>query len=213
MAEMTTVLPRPQAGAEGSAPERPPFPIPEEAKRLAGTVTLRDGAIVGVRAIRSDDVARLRAFHARLSERTIRLRYFGPQPELSTGRLNRLVNVNYASRMALVATIGTGGDEQIIAVVRYERVGPETAEVAFVVEDGWQRHGVASALFGRLVGYARARGFTTLLAITLPDNMPMRGLLHNAGYPVTARYVDGCLELYLDIARPAAAGSDGGAHA
>jgi GNAT superfamily N-acetyltransferase len=165
---------------------------------------LRDGTSVGVRPIRPDDDGRLRAFHARLSPQSIHRRFFASLPSLPPAQAERFTHVDYEGRMALVATAGAGAGEAIIAVVRYERVGPETAEVAFVVEDRWQHRGIAGALFARLAEYARARGFTALVAVTLVDNLPMRAVLSHAGYPHTVRYVDGCVEVRLDIgARPA----------
>ena len=171
---------------------------------LASSLRLRDGTSVGVRPIRPDDDERLRAFHARLSPQSIHRRFFASLPALPPAQAERFTHVDYAGRMALVATTGAGAEEAIIAVVRYEQIAPRTAEVAFVVEDRWQNRGIAGALFARLADYARAHGFTSLLAITLVDNLPMRALLSHAGYPHTVRYADGCVEVHLDIGmRPA----------
>ena len=55
--------------------------------------------------------------------------------------------MDYVDRMALVATRGEGEAEEILAVVRYDRTaGEREAEVAFVVQDAWQGHGIATAL-------------------------------------------------------------------
>jgi GNAT superfamily N-acetyltransferase len=165
---------------------------------------LRDGTSVGVRPIRPDDDERLRAFHARLSPESIYRRFFASLPSLPLAQAERFTHVDYEGRMALVATTGSGADQAIIAVVRYEQIAAQCAEVAFVVEDRWQHRGIAGALIARLVDYARARGFTSLVAIALVDNLPMRALLSHAGYPHTARYADGCVEVHLDISvRPA----------
>ena len=194
--------------AEGEM-QRPAWGLPADAARLDGPLPVRDGPAVRMRAIRPDDTERLRAFHARLSAETIELRYFHAVPVLPPDQVEHLTHVDYQNRMALAATVGAdgaddaeGADESIIAVVRYERTGPEEAEVAFVVEDRWQHHGIASALFARLVEYARARGFTTLVAEVLASNLPMRALLRHAGFPYTVRYDVGCVEMRLDISTP-----------
>ena len=174
--------------------------VPDAAAHLAGDLALRDGTTVHVRPIRPDDAPALRAFHARLSPDTIELRYFGLVPVLSDQQIHHLTCLDYENRMALIATIGAAASEQLVAVVRYERIGREAAEVAFVVEDRWQRHGIASALFQRLVGYARDRGFRTMVAEVMADNTPMRALLRHAGYPCTMTYADGAVEFRLDIA-------------
>jgi GNAT superfamily N-acetyltransferase len=179
-----------------------PLRVPEEAARLEGVLILRNGAMVRVRPIRADDTDRLRAFHTRLSVDTIVFRYFRSVPVLHEEEAEHLTHVDYQSRMALVAITGGGDDEQVIAVVRYERVAPQTAEVAFVVEDCWQGLGIGAALFLKLAQYARGLGFTTFVAEVMASNMRMRNLFSHSGFPSTASYADGCVEVRLDISQP-----------
>ena len=172
---------------------------------LSGPLTLCDGVVVAVRPIQPDDTQRLIAFHARLSPDTITFRYFGPVPVLSPERAAQLTHVDYEHRMALVAMTGCGEDQQIIAVVRYERIDPTTAEVAFVVEDPWQGHGIATQLLYRLATYAHGRGFSKFVAEIMNTNYRMREVVRFAGFPFTTRYEDGCVEMRLDITAPASA--------
>ena len=172
---------------------------------LSGPLTLRDGVVVAVRPIHPDDTSRLLAFHARLSQDTITYRYFGPVPVLSPERAAQLTHVDYEHRMALVALTGCGEDEQIIAVVRYERIDPTTAEVAFVVEDPWQGHGIATQLLYRLAMYAHGRGFSTFVAEIMNSNYRMREVVRCAGFPFSTRYEDGYVEMRLDITAPPSA--------
>ena len=93
-------------------------------------ILLADGATVGVRAIREDDAAALRAFHAALSPESIVLRFFGPHPRLSDSEVERFTHVDGVDRVALVVEGETG----IVAVARFDRSpGGDEAEVAFVV--------------------------------------------------------------------------------
>lgn len=173
--------------------------MPEAAERLAGTLRLRDGAVVGVRALRPDDRQRLQALHGRLSFDTIVFRFFRALPRLNDETARHLSHLDYDSRMALAATLGEGDDEQLLAVVRYERIGPQSAEVAFVVEDAWQGRGIATALLHLLARYARAHGFTSLVAITMGTNARMLDVLRRCGFPATTRYDSGDIEVRLDI--------------
>jgi RimJ/RimL family protein N-acetyltransferase len=168
-------------------------------------VPLRYGGIVLVRPIRPDDTEHLQAFHARLSPESIAFRYFHPVPVLSPEWVQRLTHIDYENRMALVATIGGGADEQIIAVVRYERTDPTTAEVAFLVEDRWQGHGIATQLLYRLAAYAVRRGLTTFVAEIMSTNTAMRDVVRLAGFPFTTRYETGCVEMRMDISNPPSA--------
>jgi RimJ/RimL family protein N-acetyltransferase len=183
-------------------PDAPSCPVPSEASQLGGPLTLRDGTVVHMRPIQAEDVDRLIAFHGRLSAEAIAYRYFSPVPRLSPARATWLTHVNYENRMALVATTGQDDDEQIIGVVRYERIGADTAEVAFLVEDRWQGHGIATQLLYRLAEYGRRHGFVRFLAEMMSTNNRMRAVIRGAGFPFTTTYQNGVIDAILDITRP-----------
>jgi RimJ/RimL family protein N-acetyltransferase len=173
--------------------------LPLAITQLEGTLELRDGSSVCMRAIRADDIERLRTFHRQLSPESIIFRFFHYVPELSPEEAERFTHVDYAHRMALVATTGKGEQESILGVVRYEHLKPATAEVAFVVEDHWQGHGIATALLHRLADYAREQDYTTFVAFTMGNNTRMIDVLRNSGFPFTTKYAAGEVEIDLDI--------------
>lgn len=189
------------APISGQAARNPPSPA--LLKQMEGTVELLTGERVHVRPIRSDDTARLQAFHAHLSSDSVVFRFFRYLPELSDADAEHFTHVDYMDRMALIATEGFLDSERILGVVRYDRIGPDIAEVAFVVDDRWQGHGIATALLHRLAAYARLRGITRMLAVTLAANAKMLEVLQNAGYPFNSRYADGEYEVTLDTSAPA----------
>jgi GNAT superfamily N-acetyltransferase len=174
-------------------------PVPADDAHLTGSLTLHDSAVLRVRLIRADDTERLRAFHAGLSPESIVFRFFRVLPQLQLELAEHFTHVDYENRMALVATSGEGSEERILAVVRYDRTGPTEAEVAFVVADEWQGHGIATALLYRLAAYARDHGFTTFVALIMGSNQRMLDVLRNAGFPHTTSYCDGEVEVRLDI--------------
>lgn len=173
--------------------------LPASAEHLHGVLTLIDGTVVNFRPLLPGDGARLQAFHARLSPDSITLRYFHMVPVLVPAMVEHLTHLSYTDRMALVATLGAADGEQIIAVVRYEGLDTGRAEVAFLVEDRWQHHGLATALLHRLAAYARAQGYTTFVAEVLATNALMREVLRNAGFPYTTAYDQNAVEMRLDI--------------
>lgn len=179
--------------------------IPLDAAQLESTLPLRGGGVAHVRAIRADDAERLRAFHRQLSPESITFRFFRYMPELPPEQAERFTHIDYERRMALVATTGSGDAEEIVGVVRYEDMRPQTAEVAFVVEDHWQGHGIATTLLHRLADYARERGYTTFVAITMGNNTRMIEVLRNSGFPCTTHYATGEVEVQMDISRPSTA--------
>ena len=178
--------------------------MPDEALRLTHDLTLRDGSVVRVRAIRADDTTRLQSFHAHLSMESIIWRFFRSVPSLSDEQARQFTHVDYRDRMALIATRDDGAAEEILAVVRYDRLaGEREAEVAFVVQDAWQGHGLATALLHELAAYARAHGVERFLALTMGTNVRMLDVLHHCGFPCHTRYDGGDILATLDITAPA----------
>ncbi len=158
-------------------------------------VVLADGGTAHVRPIRPADADRLRAFYSRLSDESIYFRFFGPRPRLSDREVAWFTNVDYLSRVALIATIGT----EMVAVIRYDRTGPGEGEVAFLVEDAHQGRGVASVLLEHLAATARERGVERFVADVLPANMKMMGVLRQAGYTAETHFADGVVRMTLDL--------------
>jgi GNAT superfamily N-acetyltransferase len=150
-----------------------------------------------VRPIRPDDASRLRTFHSRLQGHSIYLRFFNCHPELSAEEVEHFTCVDYVNRLALVAEM----DDRLIAVGRYERdPGQTEAEVAFVVSDELQHHGVGSLLLDELVKAARTRGIESFRAETLCENHAMLDVFRHVGFPVTSRVEYGTVILHFPIA-------------
>ncbi|HEX9036430.1 MAG TPA: GNAT family N-acetyltransferase [Ktedonobacterales bacterium] len=177
-----------------------PHPLLE---RMTGDIQLMTGERVHVRPIRPDDTARLQAFHAHLSTDSIVFRFFRYMPTLPEADADHFTHLDYERRMALVATADATPESDLLGVVRYEHDGADTAEVAFVVADHWQGHGIATALLHWLAPYARMRGVKRFLAVTLGSNAKMLEVLERAGYPHSSRFADGEYVVTLDITAPA----------
>ena len=103
-----------------------------------------------------------------------------------------------------MATTGVGGDEQFVAVVRYERAGSAAGEVPFLAENCWQGRGTATELLHRLVEYAQARGFVELVMRTMGWNTRMRLLLRHRGFPAVLYVAEGMTVVRLEISQPPA---------
>ncbi|MFD4180696.1 GNAT family N-acetyltransferase [Rhodococcus sp. NPDC058514] len=181
------------AGQTDAAPQAP-FP-----KHWLADVLLTDGGVAALRPIAPDDADRLIAFHAKLSERTRYLRYFGPYPTMSPRDLKRFTTVDHKDRVAFVAVLG----DEIIAVGRYERlldVGDgRSAEVAFVVADAHQGRGFGPILLEHLAAAAAENGLTMFVAEVLAENRNMVTVFREAGYQVSRTYEGGVLRLEFAI--------------
>lgn len=159
-------------------------------------VVLADGGTVHVRPISPRDADHLRAFHARLSDETVFLRFFSTKPTLSAEEVERFTHVDNHGRVALVAELG----DRIVGVARYDRESAaESAEVAFVVGDEDQGRGIGTVLLEHLAAAARERGITRFVAQTLAQNYRMLGVLRAAGFAEQTCFEDGVVHVELVI--------------
>ena len=165
-------------------------------------VVLRDGATVHVRPVRPDDSAAMRVFLESVSPESIGFRFFGtPNLEWAT---SWSVNVDYADRFGLV--VETGNPRAIIAHAAYVRIDSGRAEVAFLVDDAWQGHGISTILLAHLAEVAEQHGFSTFIAQVLPHNHRMIDVFCESGFPVQLRSFPDAVEVELPTSlSPAAA--------
>jgi GNAT superfamily N-acetyltransferase len=158
--------------------------------------TLPSGEAIELHPMDPSDADALVAFHEGLSAETTCRRFFSPHPRLSQRELERFTQVDHGDREAVVAT----SDQRIIGVGRYDRLGgTDDAEVAFVVADAWQHHGLGQLLLDEIADRARAVGIHRLVAETLPINRPMLAVFRHAGRPMTTRLEDGVVHVTLEL--------------
>jgi GNAT superfamily N-acetyltransferase len=155
-------------------------PYPAE---LTCDVATTGGAVVHLRAIRPDDAPSLVEFHSGLSASSVYRRFFSAHPTLSDAEVARFTHVDYVDRLALVAS----DEDRLIAVARYERrPGTTEAEVAFVVADEYQHHGIGTLLLEHLADAAWNRGIGEFVADTLSENRDMLRVFNDSGFAVRA---------------------------
>jgi acetyltransferase len=135
-------------------------------------LSLDNGVVVRVRAIRPGDKGLLAAGVRHLSERSAYQRFMGPKQRLSAEELRYLTELDFRDHVAYVA-VRPEEPDVLVGVGRWVRLrsDPEVAEVAFVVADDLQRHGLGTALGEVLADAARARGVRRFTATMLPDNL------------------------------------------
>jgi GNAT superfamily N-acetyltransferase len=153
--------------------------------------TLPSGVEIAFRVVRPEDAPALQRLHARCSERTIYLRFFGPMKELSDEQARYFASTNGVDHLGLVA-LDPQDPEEIIAVVRYARKpGDERAEYAALVEDGWQGRGIGAALTRWLIDEARGNGVGSFYALVKGGNNRMLNVLRHLDLPERERVEDG----------------------
>ena len=164
------------------------------------TRTFKNGTTVRFRAIRPSDEEEMRRLFYRFSDEAVYYRYFSPIRSMPHREMQTYVNVDCAVALSVVGITGPPGDERIIAEARYVRDHFQpTADVAFVVDDAFQRTGIGSFLLDLLVRLARERGVHTFTADVLAVNRGMMTVFERSGLPMDARFMDGAYALTLRL--------------
>lgn len=145
-------------------------------------VALRDGGVVHIREVTTDDVGPLTALLHALDPEERRLRFF-------TAGVNLERMAKYAADIR--ARDGAGlvaqGDGVLLGHAEFVRVDAETAEVAFETAPAAQGRGLATVLLAHLAQIATHWGITTFTASVLPENHHMIDVFRASGFTVTVK--------------------------
>ena len=157
---------------------QPALAVPGYPWDFVRRIELRDGAVLRLRPIRPDDEPRLVELFNRMSPRSIYQRFFRSYEQLPEAWYRHFANVDYSTRLALVAEDQELIEPELHALASWEPgETPSTTEIAAVVEDAWQHRGLGNLLLDALLGAAETRGHGRFTADILADNRPMLRLL------------------------------------
>jgi len=134
-----------------------------------------------IRQLRTADGPVVRELHRGLSDRDTYLRFFTLRPARLPQFVDRLV-----SDVARRAALGAFVEGRLVGVASYE-VAPNSveADIALVVADRMQAHGIGTTLLRDLVSLARAVGLRRFTADVLTENTAMLRVLCDCGLPRT----------------------------
>ncbi|HQL54024.1 MAG TPA: GNAT family N-acetyltransferase, partial [Phycisphaerae bacterium] len=182
-------------------PVQAPYPAQYEE-----TYTTRTGEKIFVRPIRPDDEPMMREMFYNFSEQTKYLRYHAALKSMPHNKMQVFCTIDYDTEMAIVGLYGQPGAEEVVGVARY-MTDPErlVAEVAFTVQDNWQRKGLGTYFFERLLHIARERGIRTFHAYVLVENSGMLKIFHRSGLVVETQTEGDVVRVTMNIPKEAAA--------
>lgn len=179
--------------ADQILPSAHPYPA-----SLEQSYKLKDSTELIVRPIRPADEDQIKGMFYSFSEQTKYLRYHGTLKSMPHNRLQVFCNVDYQTEMALVAVHGEAGMEEIVAVGRYMTdPARQAAEMAFVVRDDWQRKGVGTHLFDRLIEIGKQAGIREFNADVLPENSGMLKIFHRSGMNTETQTDEGVVRVTM----------------
>jgi acetyltransferase len=142
---------------------------------------LPSGEEVHIRAVRVSDESALQHLLYQLSDESTLLRFFGPVKRHSHDEVLRMIEIDGACSIALVACLADS--EELLGIARADmdaRSG--AAELGVTIAQVWQGKRAGSLLLEQLIRFARMRGFRSLLAHVLPSNLRMQRLLRRQGF-------------------------------
>ena len=139
-----------------------------------------------------------------MPEKDVQTRFFQKLSSLTDDTADHLCNVDYTEEMAFAAVVGAAEHERIVATSSYY-VDPRErlAEVAYMVEPGWQGSGLATALHARTIEYAREHGVRGFTADVLMNNLGMMKVFRRGvGYVLERELEDGVYEVRMPFSEP-----------
>jgi len=148
---------------------------------------LRDGTSVIVRAIRASDKNHLQQIMNHVSEESRYFRFFCAKKLLTDKELKYFTEIDFDRHIALIVSL-CDESESPIAVGRYialaEGDGNDTAELALLVGEEYQRQGLGSILLNHLAHIAVTKGVSEFVCYIMPENRKMLNFLRRSNYPI-----------------------------
>jgi len=156
------------------------LPYPKEWER---TIILADGREAFVRPVRPEDDAMFRAFFARVSAEDLRLRFFRAVRDFSHDFIARLVQLDYARSMALVA-IDTASGEMLGAVRLLADANFDRGEYGIMVRSDLKGAGIGWRLMEAMIEVAHWLGLNLIEGQVLRENSTMLSMCRHLGFTV-----------------------------
>jgi len=158
---------------------------------------------VTIRAIRPEDRGLVIDALRKVSEESLRLRFFAGKAKFTDYELRQATEVDFVNVVALVAVLDEDNRDTIVGGGRYLRTGTsgggQRAEVAFLIDDAHQGLGIGSRLLKHLATIARASGITAFEADVLRTNEGMLRLFSRSGLPITRTVTSDAVHLTIDL--------------
>ena len=166
---------------------------------LEERITTDTGLSVLIRPVKHNDVPLLKAFFYTLSPQSVYNRFLTPIHEVTDEQVVPFADVDYDRTMAIAAVIFSEHGEQIIGVARYVKRDDHSADVAVVVSDKLQNHGIGTLLLDRITKIAIKQGIEVFHATVDPQNRKLLNFVHSLGFENKLHFEEGFLELVSHI--------------
>ena len=144
-----------------------------------------DGRNVLLRPIKPEDEVLERTAMGRLSEESLRFRFFKIPHRITHEMLTRFCNIDYDREMTIIAEYNDKGEKRSVGNSRLLTQGDgETGEFAVLVADDFHSVGLGLKLMDMIIGIGREKGLKTIYGIALSENTGMINLAKRLGFTV-----------------------------
>ncbi len=164
--------------------------------------TFKNDLKVWFRAIKPSDEEQMRRLFYRFSDKAIYYRYFSPIKTMPHAKMQTYVNVDYQNVISIVGMVGEPGNQTLVAEARIAKY-PDNPfyDIAFVVDEKYQRRGIASFLYQMLSLLAKERGAVKLTADVLSSNRAMIKVFEKGEHPFTAKLEGEAYTINIDLTK------------
>jgi acetyl coenzyme A synthetase (ADP forming)-like protein len=161
---------------------------------------LKDGSGILLRPIRADDAKSWISFIGRLSPHNKYLHFQHTAKEMDLDDAVRFCTVDYNDTFAFVAEVLREPNREIVGTGKYYRLPDHhSAEVIFVVEDGYQGRGLGTSILEQLSNVARENGIDTFEADTIAGDARASGIFKSYGFNITGEIQTGVYHVVFPI--------------
>jgi acyl-CoA synthetase (NDP forming)/GNAT superfamily N-acetyltransferase len=167
--------------------------------RQPGQIVLKDGTAAELRIARESDAGGLAQFIDRLSPESKRHRFFSETAPPNEVVASLCDSSDPRSQLTLIAVRISRGRPAVVAAGTYTARDAGTAEVSLAVDDTLHGKGIGTILVEHLALLAVRHGFTQLWAVTHADNLAMREVFRESGFPWHEYVEGGEIEVELSL--------------
>ncbi len=155
---------------------------------------LAEGSVVEVRSVSPDDESAVVDLHARASDESIRRRFFALNRSEATRYAQHLCRREGGALGLLAVFRG-----EVIGVVGAEQDGPDSVEVALLVDEERHGLGIGTVLLEHLAAWTYGQGIDYFHAEVLTENYPMLRVFRDAGFELAQRHDHDVVTVILDV--------------
>jgi acetyltransferase len=156
------------------------------------TIRLDNGVGIFLRPIKPEDEGLIVDLFNSLSKETVHLKFFSGLKYMPPEQVEEMTHIDYDKQMAIIALMGKGEDERMVAVGRYTLIDdePGAAEFAIVVQDAQQGRGIGTEVLYHLAHVAKLQDVQVIVGYIMNENSRMFSVLKRSGLKITKKHWD-----------------------